>query len=195
MSGKPFTILFVCHANLCRSPMAERLAHQAFTHALGTDAARLAISSAGTHAEPDLPIHPLAGVVLREFGANAERFASRPTAVAMLADADLVLTADRGQRAWCATALPATLSRTFTLRQFGRLAAAVQPGELAGTEPDTRLAHLVARMPAARSRVHWATEAEDNLDDPVNQPIAAFRCCAGQISWALDVMVALVRTR
>src|SRR5689334_5434197 len=110
-------MLFVCRANLCRSAMAERLAR-----AGGLDAA-----SAGTHAVPDLDMPPAAKAVLLELGADPDGFASRRVDAALLAGADLVLTATRAERAHCVTLAPAAAARTFTLRQFGRYLEALPP--------------------------------------------------------------------
>src|SRR5690606_31677156 len=105
-------------------PMAERLAR-----VLG--AGRVQVASAGTHARPGLAMHALAESTLRELGADPTGFASRPVDPAMVAEADLVLTADRRQRSICADLVPAAVRRTFTIRQFGRLAAAVLDAGLA----------------------------------------------------------------
>ena len=71
-------ILFVCHANLCRSPMAESLTRSALADRLGAAAARVDVASAGTHAEPGMSMHPYAEHVLRERGApDPGRFRSR----------------------------------------------------------------------------------------------------------------------
>jgi protein-tyrosine phosphatase len=171
MARDPFHILFVCHANICRSPMAERLARKA----LGPD---VGVSSAGTHAWHGAAMHPYTEAVLAERGADTREFGSRPVTPAMLAAADLVLTASREQRAACATLLPAALRRTFTLRQFGRLAATVDSrGDLAQLLDSVR---GVIAQPVGPE--------EDDLADPLGGPVEAFRVCADEIQGVLDVI-------
>ncbi|WP_432834214.1 low molecular weight phosphatase family protein [Dactylosporangium sp. CA-092794] len=160
-------MLFVCRANLCRSPMAERLAR-----ALG-----LAAQSAGTHAVPgrELPAH--AATVLRELGADPAGFRSRRVTPPLLTGAELVLTASRAERAHCVTLAPATAARTFTLRQYGRYLAALPPGPL-----------TPAAVAGVRGRLQPGTPADDDLDDPFGGPIEGFRDCAETITAILRLL-------
>jgi protein-tyrosine phosphatase len=160
-------MLFVCRANLCRSVLAERLAR-----AGGLDAA-----SAGTHAVPDLDMPPHAKAVLAERGADPSGFASRRVDAALLAGADLVLTATRAERAHCVTLAPATAARTFTLRQFGRYLAALPPGPTTLRE--------VARV---RGRLQAGAPFDDDLPDPFGGPIDGFRVCAETIAGILILL-------
>ncbi|MGW3812118.1 arsenate reductase/protein-tyrosine-phosphatase family protein, partial [Micromonospora sp. NPDC005113] len=114
-------VLFVCHANLCRSPMAEYLARRLLADRPVT------VASAGTDAMDGLAMHPYAMEIAAEAGADPAPFRSRALRAEHLADATLVLTATRRQRSVCTALAPTALHRTFTLRQFGRLAAAAEP--------------------------------------------------------------------
>jgi protein-tyrosine phosphatase len=160
-------MLFVCRANLCRSAMAERLAR-----AGGLDAA-----SAGTHAVPGLDMPPAAKAVLLELGADPDGFASRRVDAALLAGADLVLTATRAERAHCVTLAPAAAARTFTLRQFGRYLEALPP------EPTTL--RDIARV---RGRLQPGSPFDDDLPDPFGGPIDGFRVCAATIARILTLL-------
>ena len=154
-------MLFVCRANLCRSPMAERLARK-----LGLEA-----SSAGTHAAADLEMPENAAAVLRERGASAKKFTSRRLTAPMLTAADLVLTATRAERAHCVTLAPATTGRTFTLRQYGRYLAALPPD--AAVTPQA--------IASIRGRLQPVAPDNDDLADPFGGPIEGFRTCAETI--------------
>ncbi|MET7420464.1 low molecular weight phosphatase family protein [Dactylosporangium sp. NPDC005555] len=160
-------MLFVCRANLCRSAMAERLAQ-----AGGLDAA-----SAGTHAVPDLDMPAFAKDVLVERGADPAGFASRRVDAALLAGADLVLTATRAERAHCVTLAPAATARTFTLRQFGRYLQQLPPG------PTTL--RDIARV---RGRLQAGAPLDDDLPDPFGAPIGEFRVCAATIADILTLL-------
>ncbi|MCA2213279.1 arsenate-mycothiol transferase ArsC [Jidongwangia harbinensis] len=191
MYTERFRILFVCHANLCRSPLAERLARRAFDDAFGpAAAASVAVSSAGTRAYPGSPMHPGSAEVLGECGIESGGFVTRTVDVGVLADADLVLTAAREQRAACVTLAPGAVRRTFTLRQFARLAVAV-PAALPGTVPQ-RLHGLVDGINAVRHTVPAVPGDEDDLPDPVNQPIEAFRVCAEDVWRSLSTVVGVI---
>jgi protein-tyrosine phosphatase len=163
------SVLFVCRANLCRSPMAERLAV----------AGGIAAASAGTHAVPGLEMPPYARLVLGELGADPSGFASRRVDAAMLAGAGLVLTATRAERAHCVTLAPATAAKTFTLRQFGRYLAALPPG--AGPVS-------AAAIGRVRGRLQPGSAADDDLADPHGGPIEGFRDCAGTINGILSLL-------
>jgi protein-tyrosine phosphatase len=176
-------LLFVCHANVCRSPMAERLAKRHFEPTVN-------VASAGTHAYDGAPLHPNAARVLAELGADAEGFTSRPLTASLLATADLVLTATREQRAACVTLLPEALPRTFTLRQFGRLAAACEPPQHGEPAQHRGLEARVDAARAARSRLQPVDPRDDDLADPVRQPLDAFRRCAAEIQDALRAITA-----
>jgi protein-tyrosine phosphatase len=211
-------ILFVCYANLCRSPMAEYLARDMLAGDGGTDPAGFPVSSAGTHAVAGLRMHPHAATVAAGLGADPGGFCSRPLTADVIARAGLVLAATHRERAACVSLVPGAMRRTFTLRQFGRLAAAARlddPGTVpdgrpdggsgggpgsatggrldgAGRDPAGRLAAAVSAATRARGRLQPVGPDDDDLADPVGQPIAAFRRCAGEIERALAPVVRLI---
>ncbi|MGW4462766.1 arsenate reductase/protein-tyrosine-phosphatase family protein [Micromonospora sp. NPDC004704] len=196
-------VLIVCHANLCRSPMAEYLARELLAQRLGGEAAGVPVGSAGTHAVPGYPMHPHAARVTAERGTDPEAFRSRPLHAEQLRAAGLILTATRAQRTTCVSLAPSALRRTFTLRQFARLAAAaVQQGgavEQDATTPDgprdpvRRLDAAVAAASRARAGLQPpARPDDDDLTDPVGLPIAEFRHCVREIERALRPTVGLI---
>nr|MBA3489090.1 hypothetical protein [Longispora sp. (in: high G+C Gram-positive bacteria)] len=50
-------LLFVCHANICRSAIAEQLTHLALANHPQLREAQIGVASAGTHAQPGTPMH------------------------------------------------------------------------------------------------------------------------------------------
>ncbi|GAB1642990.1 low molecular weight phosphatase family protein [Krasilnikovia sp. MM14-A1259] len=193
MDESEFTVLFVCHANLCRSPLAERLARRALDDAFGAAGGEVRVASAGTHAYAGSAMHRGSATVLAECGIDAGGFASRPLQSSMVTEADLVLTAAREQRAACVSLAPGALGRTFTFRQFARLVAAVPPADdlMSGPLPK-RLRTLVDRVQATRHLVPAVPAADDDLPDPVNRPVEAFRDCAAEIWQSFGTIVAAV---
>lgn len=193
MTDERFSVLIVCHANLCRSPLAERLARRTFLDRMGALAADFDVVSAGTHAWTGRPMHPLAAEVLREREADDAQFASQRLTADLVARADLILTAARRQRSECVRLVPAAVRRAFTIPQFGRLCAAMPEFALASIWPPTaRLHALIKELQLLRSRVPVAVGDADDLRDPVQLPIEAFRQCATEIQETLDAMTELI---
>lgn len=193
MTGDRFEILVVCHANLCRSPMAERLARHAITSRLGEAAAGIEVSSAGTHAWNNNPMHPLAADVLREYGADETGFRSRRLTEVQVKRADLVLTATRGQRAACVAFDPAAVRRTFTIPQIGRYAAALPSYSLMTIwPPQERLRAMIEQVSVVRGELPVASANEDELADPMRSPIEVFRRCAAEIQSVIDLITCLI---
>lgn len=80
-------VLFICTANICRSPMAE-----AILDALAKDGGlSFQVESAGTAALVGKPMAPNAVVALEELGIHHEDHQARQVDRAMLAEAELVL--------------------------------------------------------------------------------------------------------
>jgi protein-tyrosine phosphatase len=185
-------VLFVCHANVCRSPMAERLGAVAVQRRPGLRSAGLRFASAGTNALADAPMHPPAAQVVGELGGDGSGFRSRTLTASLISQSSVVLTATRGQRAAAVTLMPSAVRRVFTLRQFGRLAATLDAGCLAGVAAASRLAALVDEAPRVRARSQPVAAAEDDLADPVTGTIDDVRACALEIQRALDRVWAVI---
>ncbi|MBO4209094.1 low molecular weight phosphatase family protein [Micromonospora echinofusca] len=177
----------------------------------------LVVGSAGTHAVPGRSMHPYAAGVLDGRGLDPHGFRSRAVTRDLLAGAGLVLTATRRERAYCASTAPGAIGRTFTLRQFARLATAADPtppdvpgsagvvgvpptagrvGVLPGTDlPTTGVGRLAAAVAAAvrtRSRLQPAGPEAEDLTDPIGGRPADFRRCAEEIEAAVLPIVALI---
>jgi protein-tyrosine phosphatase len=193
MTGDRFEVLFVCHGNLCRSPMAERLTRWAIADRLGETATSFEVVSAGTHAWSNRPMHPLAAEVLREQGLDGTGFRSRRLTAGMVARADLVLTATRRQRAACVALDPAAVRRTFTIAQFGRYAAALPRYSLAAIwPPPQRLRVMLDEVSVIRGTLPVVAPDHDELADPLKLPIPVFRRCAAEIQGVVDVIIDLI---
>jgi protein-tyrosine phosphatase len=172
--------------------MAERLARKILLERLGDAARTTVVASAGTHAIRGSDMHPLATKVLGELDVDATGFRSRALALDDVASADLVLTAERAHRVRCAELAPSRVTRCFTIRQFGRLARAVDPSTLPTTDPVPRAHALLEEVLALRGTVPLVSRTEDDLPDPVAQPLDAFRACAAELSHVLGTMADLI---
>jgi len=90
MSVNARTVICVCTANVCRSPMAEAL----LRHALAAEPEplkSLRVTSAGVSAWGGSPITPLSQTVLKKVGLDMSRPLSRALSPAMLSQAVLVV--------------------------------------------------------------------------------------------------------
>ena len=84
-----FTLLYVCTANLCRSPIAEYLTRELAAAQLSEE--RWVIGSAGVRATAGHPVHPRAAAELSRRGLDTDDF--RLGASECVAAADVVATA------------------------------------------------------------------------------------------------------
>jgi hypothetical protein len=87
------------------------------------------------------------------------------------------------------------LPSTFTLRQFARLASAVDPGCLGNVSPAHRAQNLLALVTTIRGGLQPVSVDDDDVADPVRKPLAGFRDCAGEIRTAVGKVIdAITRT-
>jgi protein-tyrosine phosphatase len=195
MSDERFAILFVCTGNICRSPAAERLTRAGLAARLGPDNL-VDVTSAGTEGLVGEPIDPDAVKALAAHGGTGDGFAARKLAAEHLLSVDLVLTATRGHRAAVARLAPGLSRNLFTIREFDRLAAAVDPGVL------PRRASGVARMRAAVDEAFHlrgmvlppARATDDDIEDPYRRGSSAHtrtvQILAASLQRPLDLLAA-----
>jgi protein-tyrosine-phosphatase len=178
------SVLVVCTANQCRSPLAE---HQ-LRHALAAAGLDWTVESGGFYARTGEPLDPDVGAVLTELNVAVQPgWVSRRLDAGMIERADLVLTAERAHRAAVVTLVPSAVNRTFTLLEFARML----PTD-AGTGATTP-AQLIRAAEADRVFA-GPTRDSDDLADPINQGRQKFRACAAEISRAVDRIVSCAAT-
>lgn len=166
----PQRVLTVCTANVCRSPVAQRL----LGDALGT---HVLVQSAGVKARDGLEQCPEARAWLEELyhpagrsrhAHEAQQHRSRRVRADMVTDAGLVLTATRDHRASVIRLVPAAQRYTFTLLQAARIARWQHgQGLTAPTDRDARLPWLATVLDAGRMD---APRPEDPADDDLPDP-------------------------
>lgn len=191
--GRPAaTILTVCTGNICRSPMAEVLLRAAL------EAAGVRVHSAGTHAMVGHGMTEESQEIAIAHGADPEVAAAhraRYLVEPLLAGSDLVLTMTREQRSHVVQLLPAVLRRTFTVREFARLAASLSDAELRPdptADPDARLQALARTVGAQRGLVEGAPQ-DDDVIDPYRRGREVYEQAAAQLLPALDEVERAVR--
>lgn len=166
---KRFTILTICTANICRSPLMEIL----FRAQL--DPERFEVASAGVRGWDAAPIDSMVVLELARLGHDGSGHASRTLDVHHVEQADLVLTAAREHRASVLAMSPRALRKTFTLREFAALVEDVQAPSLEDLVAD-----------ASRRRSTAPTDVD--LPDPYMRDPAVHHEVADQIAAAVDVV-------
>jgi sulfate adenylyltransferase len=173
----PIRVLFVCTANICRSPYLELRARQL----LGPDSG-VEVSSAGTSGFDAEPVSDTMEAEFARFGTETSAFRSRPATGDLVDAADLVLTADASHRARLLEVRPAAFRKIFTLGQFMASALAMDPA-LRGRELLTALENR--RVPAS---------PDHDIADPYRRGPEAARRAAITMESMLEVLVERLRT-
>ena len=187
-----FRLLFVCTANICRSPMAAELTRLKLQAAARPDTRHLEVSSSGIHGRDGAAMDPCAVAVLRSLGGHPIGFAARMLRVPLLAEADLVLTAERRHRAAAVALCPRSHAKVFTILEFARLVGDVDPAGLPEGGVVSRARSLVRE--AARMRGVLPPGPVDDIADPYGRPAEDFRACAAAIEKALERPLRLILT-
>ncbi|WP_206062939.1 adenylyl-sulfate kinase [Nocardioides piscis] len=156
----PIHVLFVCTANICRSPFLEQTAR-----ALAGDA-HITFASAGTHGFDSHPMDEVMAATLEPADAD---FRSQPLTRAVVESADLILTAESSHRTFVLEEHPAAWRKVFTLGQFCRAVEA------------TPNLHGRALIESAGQR-RTAPLPQDDIADPYRRGAAAAETAAGRMT-------------
>lgn len=178
-----FAVLLVCTGNICRSALAERLGRAYLDEALGPEAGRIRLSSAGTRAAVDSAMHPDSALVLRGLGGDEAGFRATQLGDEHPARADLILTMTRDHRRDVLGREPRALSRTFTLLEAAALLDVVSDHDVHGDGFADRARDLVKALAEARPRRPHG--GQDDVPDPINRPFEAHEAAGELIAGAL----------
>lgn len=186
MTTQPaFTILTVCTGNIHRSPLAAVLLQTWAQWYLPAPAsAEVRVRSAGFAAPVGAPMGRRVQLIARALGADGSTHAATRLTDELLVDADLVLTASRRQRDEVLSRVPAALRRTFTIREAGRIAGALDDARRPGSVRD--MADVVGLLADRRGVV--ADPDVDDILDPQGLDDAAYRQMAQEEIAALATL-------
>lgn len=110
------SVLFVCTANICRSPLAFGLFKQKV--AGEPEAALWKIDSAGTWAVEGIPASGKSQFLLGERGIDIQDHRSKCVSKEMLASFNLILTMERGQKEALQAEFPEVKNRVFLISEM-----------------------------------------------------------------------------
>ena len=185
-SSRGLRIVFVCTANIARSPYAERRAS-----GLLTGSPDVEVSSAGIPGRPGRPMDEQMAAILRERGGSPDGHVSRSLNWWILATADLVLTFEFAQHMRILDAWPDQDVKVMGLLQF--LDAAERLDTLAPQTPEpVNHPRAVPELVATAAAIAQPNSMTWDIADPYRRGDKAARECAAQIDDALARVLPLL---
>jgi protein-tyrosine phosphatase len=159
--------LVVCTANVCRSPVVERLLRRDLDGAVDADGASWVVSSAGTaDIQPPFDEHTLVAAASVGLDLTDHQRRTLTPDIIRTDGADLILTMTREQLRTVASLDPGAWPRTFTLLELARRAGTAAPAsEVEG------FAGWLQRIGAGRRAADMMRpDPADDVADPYGGP-------------------------
>jgi protein-tyrosine phosphatase len=178
------SILVVCTGNICRSPIAEGLLRNALQRRFGDAAPE--VSSAGTSGLEGSNAMPESVQAVYELGVDISGHRGRRLTAGMADRSDLLLCMASNHSDVLTFEFDLG-PRAFTLKELVRLLESL-PAPDPGRSPEG----LAERLAAAQAaRVHHDTPAsrDNDIADPLGQPMEAYRAIAWEIETWTDRLV------
>jgi protein-tyrosine phosphatase len=188
MSTHPARILTVCTGNICRSPFLERALQAELDRSWGLGAVE--VTSGGTGALSGHPMEDQARALLESKGYAADGFRARDLTAAMVADADIVLTATRAHRGKVAMLHPKALRYVFAFREFAELVSGLDDVQVhiptdSAQEHIQRIVALAAGQRGVRAPLG---DSAADVVDPYRRPAGVFEEMTDQIMASLPAV-------
>jgi protein-tyrosine phosphatase len=109
-------LLFICRANICRSPLAEGVVKKLILEGAFED--DWITGSAGTWAAAGRATHPHTLALLKEAGIDLSRHHSREVTAELIEEAKLVLTMESGQAEALRVEFPQAVGKIYMLSEL-----------------------------------------------------------------------------
>lgn len=178
------SIVFVCTGNICRSPMASAFA----TKIIGQRHLEVEIASAGVLEAGHIPTRD--GIeAMSEHGLDISQHLSSTMQERLVPPPNLVIAMAREHSRRIADLWPELWPRTFTLKEFVRLATHTGP-----RPPEENVEAYLARVGGHRriSQLASMVSREDDVEDPIGRGLNTYRNCAQEIQELVSVLMALL---
>ena len=176
-------VLFVCTANMCRSPVAAAL----FRRCAATMREPVLVGSAGLleggHGSPREVLD-----TMDDMGIDLSEHQSMQISSEVVSEADLVLGMARRHAREVVLMAPDAWRRTFTLKEL------VRRGEKLGPrEPGESLPAWLEQLHQGRERMDLVGRStEDDVSDPLGGPLSAYRSSAQEIGQLVERLTDLL---
>lgn len=185
----------VCTGNICRSPLAEHVLAKKMEQT-----PEIRVSSAGTQAMVGEPMYADTKGIAQSLGVETGGMhQARQLTETILQSSDLVLTMSREQRSIVVGLNPKMTRRTFTIREFARLADATTNENLRtdidfnGSSRVNVLRQAVQSVSLSRMSIPPVmNQAEDEVIDPYRRSLDVHHESAEQLIPALDALSSLL---
>jgi protein-tyrosine phosphatase len=165
------TVLVLCTANACRSPIAAAL----LARRLVQGGHGVVVTSAGLHGGAAPP--PAAVAVMAARGLDLSGHRGVQVTTAEVASADLILAMTREHARFAVVLDPAAWPRTFTLRDLVR-----RGGQAGRRQPGEALEEWLRRAGTGRHRRDLlGASTADDVPDPAGGPARGYRRTAGEL--------------
>jgi len=176
-------ILFICTGNMHRSALAERL----LAAKIPPDSTVLP-TSAGTKAQPQPGMDPATQEVLRKLGGDGHGFAPQALTTELVTESSLILGLAREHREAAVRLAPSAMRRCFTLKEFVRLASAVDAAQTEGG-----FSEVVAAAATRRGIAGPVPPDQDDIEDPRGKPVPILFKCACEIAGQVNKLSRLLK--
>nr|WP_228508572.1 low molecular weight phosphatase family protein [Herbiconiux sp. VKM Ac-1786] len=183
----------VCSGNICRSPLAQLMIADGLA-----DISGFVVESAGTIAKDDQEMPEQAQVIARGFGLEPAGHRARYLTEDVVVEADVLLAMSRSHRSEIVRHAPSKISKTFTVREFARLASGVTDEQIVAAAGDGSLRDRVAAalrlVVAQKASSPRPTDPElDDVIDPYRRDDSVYRQSADELEPAVGEVVRVLR--
>lgn len=175
------SILVICTGNICRSPIAEGLLRDALQRRFEERAPE--VLSAGTSGLEGSGAMPESVQAAAELGIDIGGHVARRLTADMADGSDLLLCMSSEHRNMLAAGWSDRDDRAFTLKELVRLLETL-PAPASDTEAESMI-ERIEDANLARRRGAVPASRDDDVADPLGQPLQAYRA----IAWELETWI------
>ena len=190
-SGDGYTphvhLLFVCTANICRSPMAAALFAKRIERLSDpVDVSSAGVSAFGELADRGVPDEVLE--VMAPYGIDLRSHRSRALTQPMLERADLIIGMSRRHVQEAILLDPPSWPKSFMLKELTR-----RGGELGPRRTDQGFRSWIDLVHGDRTRQALANRSHaDDIEDPYGRPLAEYRARSAELAALTSQLASLL---